>query len=265
MNNIRQQRGVALVQVLLITAMLLILTIELSKDSRSQIKTAIALKQKAQLVLQAHSLKEQLKYDLMVSVKDNTSGVKEADYRFDSTPVKQGNLTFTVQDEDGLVSSMYGGQYLDKLLGESSAKLITEYQGGGNLTVLTPEMRGGIVPSLKELRMVDSGNKAIKSAEMTQLPTLQFNLYNSPNGLLERLFGAEQAQQIIALKQAGNANHQSWQEITGRDSEYDVSFLPGNFLVLTITAKHDDLEIVRKTRLMMNFDIQPFMAEIVAE
>lgn len=267
MNKINKQYGVALVQVLLITAMLLILTVELSKGSRAQIKTAIALKDKAELVLQARSLKEEIKFDLLVSEKNNKSGFKGTDFRFDGTPLKRDNSKFTMQDEDGLVSTVYGGDYIKKVLGgdERRAKMLAQYQGIDDRLAPPPDIRNGPVPSLKELRLLPAGGADVSSNELTQLPTLQFNLFNSPKTLLGKLFNPEVVSDLMALKEANNAIHSDWTAVTGRDAEYDVSFLPGNYLTLTITANQDDMEIVRKTRLMMNFDLQPFMAEIVTE
>lgn len=262
-----RSKGVALIQVLLITGMLLILAIQLSKETKRQVNIATLMKSKGEFTMKLFNEKERLKFTLLTSTKSESQGLGSVNFNFRGVPQKiTGDITLTLQDEDGLMSLPYGGKDLARLIeaGASGHETLLNYQGLGQRQSSGDSIRGGLLPSLNEVNLIE-GVKVTDVNLLTHLPTFQFNLYNSPESLLQRLFETETAEQIRLLQAGNNTNILDWPSVVKQSDQYMVSKLPGNYLKIRFRAYDDSFEVIRRYRIMVNYDQEPVITEIAVK
>ena len=101
-----RQRGIALVQVLLVTAIIMLLVVQLSLTAADQVKRAQALKDRSEAALYLHSREVAMLYTLLTESmlpRQETSNPYAASWNFHGEPFVVDGLEFTLQDQSGLM------------------------------------------------------------------------------------------------------------------------------------------------------------------
>ena len=202
----RRQRGVALVQVLLVTAIIILLVMQLSLTAAEQVRRAQALQDRSEAALYLHSREVALFYTMLTESllpSPGSGNPYAASWNFHGEPFVVDGLEITLQDQSGLMRfPLSGVTDFEKLLtvlglGLMRAREIAEglahwlgitLSGGGRpADALMRGHRGDAMQYFGELRFLAGMDEPLygKLAElMTMYPTPGFNPLTAPAALL---------------------------------------------------------------------------------
>ena len=202
----RRQRGVALVQVLLVTAIIILLVMQLSLTAAEQVRRAQALQDRSEAALYLHSREVALFYTMLTESllpSPGSGNPYAASWNFHGEPFVVDGLEITLQDQSGLMRfPLSGVTDFEKLLtvlglGLMRAREIAEglahwlgitLSGGGRpADAMMRGDRGDAMQYFGELRFLAGMDEPLygKLAElMTMYPTPGFNPLTAPAALL---------------------------------------------------------------------------------
>ena len=202
----RRQRGVALVQVLLVTAIIILLVMQLSLTAAEQVRRAQALQDRSEAALYLHSREVALFYTMLTESllpSPGSGNPYAASWNFHGEPFVVDGLEITLQDQSGLMRfPLSGVTDFEKLLtvlglGLTRAREIAEglahwlgitLSGGGRpADAMMRGDRGDAMQYFGELRFLAGMDEPLygKLAElMTLYPTPGFNPLTAPAALL---------------------------------------------------------------------------------
>lgn len=247
--TLRHQSGVALVQVLLISALLLLLVTQLSRTSHNAVKLTTQLKEKANSEMGFHSLFADVQYRLLTQDKSyNLFLADGAALTFDSTPKDLGDETYIeLQDMAGLLSTSFIGGVWEKYVNGNMEKLETlkQWQGMGENVGLFSQMRNARIPYVKELWLLP-GWEDTDIQYLTSLHTGFFNLATAPDTLIRNVYPDAVAEQVVTMRQNGNLDRRQISNIEGIDEM--MAFLPSDFLKVKIKMRNNILGDVHSSK-----------------
>ena len=225
------QRGIALIQVLLITGIIGLLMLQMGLTAREQVARAQALADRAELHLAAQSRESALLYSLLTEplAQDPTSDNPYAvAWNFHGVPFVVDGITFTIQDESGRmrVPDQDGADFEQLLLGLEVApdrarrltRELMELQGSRVQTRALGEADGSALPQegglfplqdLGQLRLLpgmDSELFARLRPLLTLYPTPGFNPTTARRELLAARLTGSQARGLADARADGEVD-----------------------------------------------------------
>lgn len=213
MKSVNLQTGVALIQVLLIVAMILILVVQLSSQSKEQLEVAIKLKEKSQWLMKMDTELEEIKFDLLTTPRNQSSNTQPRNWNFYGKSFVRQGIIVTLQDESGLLSLAYQGDTIEQLgllpvnsptERKLAIKNIKMWQGTDESGSILPNSPGVLLQSMSETRLVPGWQDIIVDEELfTHLPTEQFNQFNAPDKLIQRLVKPGEVEKVMSLRENG--------------------------------------------------------------
>jgi general secretion pathway protein K len=221
----RRQNGVALVQVLLVTTIIILLVMQLSLTAAEQVRRAQALQDRSEASLYLHSREVALLYTLLTEPLVPSSGTDNpyaANWNFHGEPFVVDGLEITLQDQSGrMVFPVSHVGDFERLLGvlgvgptqarEIAARL-AHWMGIGSSDGSLPGdamMRGGSGDSLQyfgELRFLAGMDEQLygKLAQlMTLYPTPGFNPLTAPAELLRLQMSESVLNTVLDARRSG--------------------------------------------------------------
>ena len=232
-----RQKGVALVQVLLVTTIIILLVMQLSLTAREQVRRAQALQDRSEASLYLHSREVAMLYTLLTETllpSQESSNPYAASWNFHGEPFVVDGLEFTLQDQSGLMRLPVSGtadfRRLLESLGRGSAQARTTADGLGRWLGMASGsggspgdamMRGGTgdpVQYFGELRFLSGMDEALygQLAElMTLYPTPGFNPLTAPEPLLRMRMSASAAAAVIDARRKGGLDQRRLWQIAG--------------------------------------------------
>ena len=250
--NIKRHAGVALVQVLLITALLLLLVIQLSKSAHNNVNIATKFKEKAEFTVKAESTFNQTKYMLATQPRDLSGSLLDQHIiQFHGDPVEvQENITIEIQDLAGLLSTNFlGAEWINYVKGDSSKiETLKIWQAiDENMDVLEGN-RNARLPYIEEINLLN-GWEDIKLHHLTHIETGFFNAATAPLSLLESVYTPGIVSEITQLRNNNQLTIQNMRLING--IEDDAAFPPSTFAQITVKGlrKNSSGEIYSRTRM----------------
>ena len=229
-----RQHGVALVQVLLVTAIIMLLVMQLSLTANEQVRRAQALKDRSEAALYMHSREVAMLYTLLtetlVPAQESTNPYA-ASWNFYGEPFVVDGLEFALQDQSGLmgfpISETSDFERLLAVLGLSSTQAraladrlgqwigISPLRGGQASDAM---MRGGAgdpVQYFGEMRFLEGMDEALygRLAElMTLYPTPAFNPLTAPEPLLRMRMSESTLAAVLDARRNGELDEgRLWQ------------------------------------------------------
>lgn len=252
----QRQAGVALIQVLLITSMILILVVQLSKDAREQVRTSISLKEKAQLLVDINNELEKVKFDLLTT-EPNRLGAVSRGLNLYGEAVSRNNLIIELQDQAGLLSLVSPTTFLNRYLDIPQQTVaarrqindLLSWQGLNAFGESPLGFRGGLMHYSKELNAVPGWQNADTSDEyIIYYPTKFYNPVLSPDDILNKLFPVENVQLLTDARKSNNVNEDAIAGFNQLSSE-SVAIQASDFVQIRVTGKMNNLNISRTERV----------------
>ena len=232
-----RQKGVALVQVLLVTTIIILLVMQLSLTAREQVRSAQALRDRSEASLYLHSREVAMLYTLLTETlvsPQESANPYAASWNFHGEPFVVDGLEFTLQDQSGLMRFPVSGtsdfrRLLETLgLGPAQARTTAEALGRW-LGIATQRsslpgdamMRGGTgdpVQYFGEMRFLSGMDEALYGQLanlMTLYPTPGFNPLTAPEPLLRMRTSPSTSAALLDARRKGELNQQRLWEIAG--------------------------------------------------
>lgn len=230
----RRQRGVALVQVLLVTAIIILLVTQLSLTAAEQVRKAQAMQDRSEAALYLHSREAAMLFTLLTEPLLPAAGSDNpyaARWNFHGEPFVVDGLEFTLQDQSGLLRFPISGVFdFERLLTVLGVEPIQARQMAARLGrwlgIVQPGavqagdgmMRGGFggpVQYFGEMRFLTGMDEALyrRLAElMTLYPTPGFNPLTAPAPLLRMHMGDTVLAAVLDARRQGELDqNRLWQ------------------------------------------------------
>jgi type II secretory pathway component PulK len=270
----RQQEGVALVLVLLVTAIIILLVMQLSLTASEQVRRAQALKDRSEASLYLHSREAALLYTLLTEPlvpSRETANPYAANWNFHGEPFEIDGLEVTLQDQSGLMRFPSRGvsdfrKLLAELglgparargLAESLAQWIGDGTPGGSRSggVMMRGGTGGPVQYFAELRAlggVDEKLYARLAELMTLYPTPGFNPLTAPATLLRLRMPEAALAAVLDARRSGALDQNRLWSIAGIAA--DETVVPSTGPGIGIRLRGEHLGVVLRRHVVARID-----------
>ena len=278
----QRQHGVALVQVLLVTTIIILLVMQLSLTAADQVKRAQQLKDRSEAALYLHSREVALFYTLLTESLNSTSGSTNpyaSNWNFHGEAFVVDGLEITLQDQSGLMrfpvlgvfefeqllTALGLGPTLARNLAQQLANWIGVRTSSGGRPV-GAMMRGGSgdpVQYFGELLLLPGMDEQLygKLAElMTLYPTPGFNPLTAPAPLLRMRMPESTLQAVLAARSKGDLNQDSLWRMARIAADEVVVLYTGPGVGIRITGEYRGVALRRDLVVR----VEPYKAEPLA-
>ncbi len=272
----KEIKGIALIQVLIITMVLTILGIFISQSIRSQVNLSFSMQTAVKLELMVESAQAQLLHALLANERYPNSQsenliVKNWNFYNQAFPLND-DVQVKLQDANGLLGlNMMSHElarkafaelgleghpvrtFLDSLrdwIDEDSLKYLNgaerDYYRQANLK----GPRNGYLQSLDEVQSIKMGNIlpfATWQMYFTEQLTSGFNPLNAPPLLLKALVGDQAiVDKVLLLRKEKQLNLLRFYQVTGIDSDEYINFATGRRIRVELLAKIGNQQMRKK-------------------
>lgn len=271
----RRQQGIALVQVLIISMVLISLGIFISQAVRSQVATAAIMSKAFQLRLKLETTEARLLQTLLTKQhkgdsNSNNEFVKQWNFYGEPYQIEPG-VTISIQDLTSLLSlnitdniltksllnvlgvaEQESAMFLDSLADWKDKDELKRINGAEETYYKLKGMKGprnGFLQSLSEVEYIKMGE--ILTFEQwsvyfhTELVS-GFNPLNAPENILMALIKDDNiVREVIDLRAKNLLSELNFYQLTGVDADEFISFATGRRLLITITVKESNQQVVK--------------------
>ncbi len=258
-----KQRGVALVQVLFVTAIILLLVTQLSLTAAEQVRKAQAMQDRSEAALYLHSREAALFYTLLTEPllpAPDSNNPYAASWNFHGQPFDVDGLQFTLQDQSGLMRVPTGGVTdFENLLavlgvGPAQSRQLAERLGRwlGVDRAGDAMMRGGFggpVQYFGEFRFLAGVNEELygQLAElMTLYPTPGFNPLTAPAPLLRLHMGEAVLDAVLDARRRGELDQNRLWQIARLSADDVILPITGPGLGIRIEGEYKGVALRRR-------------------
>lgn len=248
----KNQKGMALLQVLLLSILLAVVVSAATLGARQQVNLTYQLQQRTEARLQTLSIKNELYFTFLTQpwTADPDSGGIRQSWNFYGKPFQYQGYDITIQDMSGLIFLGSNGAHdLGMLLStlgleqeqvDSFSAAYLDWQDSDDLTLPlgaeASDYSGPIKPRNSPIQDF-SELKFIKNAPLALLPELKryatlfprgnFNPIDAPDIVLRAMLPATQADAVVELRNQGKLNAVSLYQLTGISDDLFTSTAPG--------------------------------------
>ena len=262
------QRGVALVQVLLVTVIIMLLVTQLSLTAADQVRKAQAMRDRSEAELYLASREAALLYTLLTEPLAPAPGAENpyaANWNFHGEPFAVDGLEISLQDQSGLMRFPVAGvaEFRDLLetlgLGPSRARDlaqrlahwlgITLSDGGPPSDAMMRGDTGGPLQYLGELLFLDGMNEQLYwqlAGLMTLYPTPGFNPLTAPRELLRTMMPESTLKAVLEARFQGELDqNRLWDMARIGADEYVVPTAGPGFSI-RLTGEYRGVALTRQ-------------------
>lgn len=270
----RREDGVALIQVLFVTAIILLLVMQLSLTAREQVRRAQALQTRSEGTLFLQSRESALLYTLLTeSLFPDPKSLNPyvASWNFFGESFTVDDIEIRLQDQSGLMrmptNSTREFEALIEILGYSprearriSAQLdnwlgLSSKYANPATSGAMPARGGRAIQYFGELRLIDGIDEALyrELAElMTLFPTPGFNPLTAPAPLLQLRMSRDAADAVLGARARGKLDQDRLWDIARVGADETTVLFPGPGIGIELAGDYEGVALQR--RLMVRID-----------
>ena len=263
-----RQRGVALVQVLLVTTIIMLLVMQLSLTAAEQVRKAQAMRDRSEAELYLRSREAALLYTLLTEPLVPAPGSENpyaANWNFHGRPFVVDGIEITLQDQSGLmrfpVSDVAQFRKLLETLGagptqarETAGQLATWLgiglsPGGPVGDAMMRGGTGGPLQYLGELRFLDGMNEQLYrqlAGLMTLYPNPGFNPATAPGPILRMQMSDSAASALLEARARGELDSNRLWEIARIAADEVVSVNVGPGISMRLAGEYRGVALSHK-------------------
>ncbi len=273
-------RGIALIQVLLIVALLSIFALYVKKLAIEQVNVAKLSQDKAQALVESHSVMSEVLFALLVNDTSKFSNNVDSDdktivnkIRFSGVPFKVANTSVKVQDQSGLFNihffykKHFINLFLENGINESRAEelwaTIVDWQDENEISSIAGveksfnefPVRNGKISDITELESIidlTEVEKELLYQNFSIFSIGDLNLMAASKDVLGAIIGGELANQIVELRSSNNLTVKNFREMTGITFETDYRFTPSSRLGFELVTHINDVKYERELVLSLS-------------
>ena len=261
MRNLKYSSGIALIQVLLISAVLSLMAVQLNKSAKVNTALTSGFSDKTNALVLMRDAESILFYKLLSRDDEQLSNLEDLNY-YGETFQFNDHAIVTLQDTAGLINLHYPNRNLIRRwalfnnLSEEKAdsiygQLIDWQDKDAEVSPYGAESEAYISRGTKIaninlssplhlLYLLDIGNDRAKS--LAEISTVYgytaLNPYHFPNELLLLNYGRNIAEDIIGMRQEKNISHKMFSQRTGDNEDEDKSFAISPYLNVLIEVSY---------------------------
>jgi len=283
---VNRQRGIALIQVLLVVGIIGLLMLQMGLTAREQVARAEALDERAELMLRAQSEESAILFSMLTQKlleKPESENPYAAVWNFAGRPFEVDGVSFMLQDESGRMQvPQFGSSEFEGLLqrlgveagrarrlGEQLLKL----QGGRTRSILPVQASGEgaategaayPVQVLDELRLLPDMDDALYSRLeplLTLYPTPGLNLVTAAPEVLAGRVSGSQLEGVLQARQTEQLDQLVFWKLTGQDADEMTVYYPGPAVTVNMELKSKEGTVRRQT----TFIVRPYLPDPLAE
>ncbi|TMP45685.1 hypothetical protein CWB96_10905 [Pseudoalteromonas citrea] len=262
-----RQQGIALIQVLIITAILTVIALFISQTAKQQVQIAHLAMDKSYSEVLLHSSQNSVLFSLLTSPWQQG--------KFDEEQLKQGvnlyNKPFAVgdfvkvklQDQAGLINLYYSKPgVIEKRLKVEGVSDVDAKRISSSLfdwidrdqysrpygSESGSYIRNGIMPDKREWMLVESMTQDLFdniSEDFSIFGASHMNLMTSSKMVIMALSNESVAEQVVQLRNAGRLSRKELSGLMQLNEDSDFFFAPTNILQLTVVASYGDSEVIK--------------------
>ena len=266
---LKAQAGIALIQVLLLTAVLLLMALQFTFSSRQQIMISSDMHDKFMAEVQLRTLESRLLFSLLTQSKaDQVDHIKDKDnfsvkwnfFGKPFTPYERAEVS--IQGLNNFIS-IFNNTNIDLLhdlieaTGKSNGETndivfqIQQWQGnlGGQNRQKNSLLREDFANSLQELQLLPSiDNKLMKylSRHITIYPTPYINIMLAPKAILKLYVNDDIANELVSLRNNGELTRQRFIELTRIFEDETISFTPSKRMKLKLSITYNNVVVTKE-------------------
>ena len=265
---IKKIKGIALIQILLISAILSVLALYLTKTAKEQVSIARWLDNKAEAQINLHNSEVQLIFSLLTQPLVNTENVN-VDNQIGSIVASKWNffgkafsfnhnVSINMQDQAGLIHAYYPiprvlkafllrqnytetqvNNMVDSLLDWQDLDNIPRPFGNEDSNVFFG-IRNGPIPDLTDIEHITAIPPRlyhILEKNLTIYRRGNFNPMNASVELITALSNENTANQIVSMRNVNTLTKRTFIELTGIKEENDIYMYPSNYVEIKLQSK----------------------------
>ena len=274
------QKGIALIQVLLISAVLSVLALFLTTTAKDQIKIAQWQDDKVAALIALHNAEAELQYSLLVHPKTSSSSPFHAQesivnkWNFFNKPFNvNGNVEVRIQDQSALIHVHFpdkkvlealivylgysikdANTIIDNLLDWQDIDNIPRANGEEALDAINT-IRNGAVPDIHDFSFIKSLPEDLYRALIKNTTLYSkgfFNPMNSPRGLLAAITSTVIAAQVVQLREQNTLTVEQFSQLTGITESDKVLLYPSNILAIELKAQVGISSVIKNIIIEFN-------------
>jgi general secretion pathway protein K len=278
----RRERGIALIQVLLVTGIIALLMLQMGLTAREQVARAQALADRAEVQLAAQSRESALLYTLLTEqlarVPDSQNPYVAA-WNFQGEPFTVDGITFRIQDENGRMrvplldsrgfESLLHGLGVEPDRAKTLGRELMTLQGAvpvqralGEEVARQENVAPGKYPfqDLGEFRLLPSMDEELYRRLrplLTLYPTPGFNPLTAPSAVLDAQMTRSQVTGVVDARGKNALDAGTLWKLTGAQADEETALLPGPGLTVHLEMELRGRRAVRTTTV----SVRPYTAE----
>lgn len=270
-----KHRGIALVQVLLLTAVLVLMMISVQQEARQQVKSAVQAKERAKAILELNSVEAELIFALLTErrrTKADAVNPIVRQWNFFNHPFTTGSATVAIEDVTTMVSVTSPVSFeklVAKLTGDvQKAQMIvaalkdwqdidddTSFGGAEQADYLNLSIRNGPIQTESELRFlkhIDSELYCLLRPHITTAPRRYTNYFLMPAERQKFFVDLNNASKIAELRLAGNLTNDQFEMLSGIPFGEFQSYSASQTVRLSFTVMVNSVKLSRLLTLTIN-------------
>lgn len=273
--RIHRSKGIALLQVLLISAIITVLALYLTLTAQQQISVAQLAADKATAELHLRSTESEALFNLLTREEstDNQELALPDGYNFYNTPFKVGKYAqVSLQDVSGLIDIHYPDETLlsntiknlgfdgnqaaivvDSLLDWQDSDSLSRLNGAERVDYeLGPRNR--LISSYSELKLVKGFTPELWDKLRPLLSSVRAKYFNpmvSPEPILKAYLNRD-VSDVLELRAANKLTRSEFSQLTGEYEKEGLIFSHSNFYLLNITIEYNDVRIEKQRRIKLD-------------
>lgn len=280
-----RERGIALIQVLLVTGIIGLLMLQMGLTARDQVARAQALADRAELQLAAQSREAALVFSLLtepLARNPDSGNPYAAAWNFQGEPFEVDGIRFRIQDESGRMRlpdqpndlfeqlllaldvepTRARRLALDLMAAQGTTSALPELGEEREATPAGPAARFPFqdLAQLEQLPGMDRELYRRLKPLLTLYPTPGFNPTTAPAALLRARMTQSQATGVADAREGDGLNDLALWKLTGFQADETTVLAPGPAVEVSLEMHRGETRLARTT----TFVVRPYGAEPLA-
>jgi general secretion pathway protein K len=283
MNSVASSKGIALIQVLILSAVLSVVMLSMNFQVREHLKMALAAEQYTDTLLQLRSAESEVMFQLLTEewqLLPALSAEKGIGWNFHGKDFRYGAVSVNLQDTSGLMNvSAMDRKVLQHLLA-SKAKadalvaVLKDWQDPDNRPSdqgaeqesypSSVQVRNSGIQFIEELQLIQGMTPQLydQLVPLTSFFTRGINVNQQPDALWQLIYPATQFEELVRQRNQSQLSSTSMERVMGQAIDEFSRFGVGPVFRIRFTAQDSDVKLSKEITVRIA-PVQPVPVELL--